>query len=92
MRIEIEVDNITDIQASVKVDELGLKTILKIETRIPPQELARILNLSRQGAPIHMLLVAETAQTDLQFTEFGHGSARVVADKLTGEILSEKTI
>ena len=86
MRIEIEI-GIQDIQASVKADDLGLKTILKIETRIEPAELARILNLRKQSCPIKMLLTAESAQMDLQFTEFGQGSAKIVADKLTGEIL-----
>jgi len=87
MRIEIEVKSITDIQVSVKADELGLKTVLKIETRIPPQELARILNLSKQNCQMTMILMAEQAQMDLQFQEFGQGSASVVAKTLTEALL-----
>ena len=91
MKVEIKIEGITDIQAAVKLDDLGLKTVLKFDTRIAPQVLARILNLQKQGCPITMLISSDQAAMDLEIVEYPTRkiSAELVADKLTGEVMAK---
>ncbi|OGO03890.1 MAG: hypothetical protein A2Y72_03590 [Chloroflexi bacterium RBG_13_53_26] len=44
-------------------------TILKLKTKLPPAEVARILNIQRQGAPLTMTIGTEQLAFDLSFSE-----------------------
>lgn len=46
-------------------EEKGMLTVLKIETRLQPGEIARILNMRRQGAALKLTLGSDQLMFDL---------------------------
>lgn len=45
--------------------EEGMVTVLKVATKLQPGEVARILNMRRQGAPLTMAIGSEQLMFDL---------------------------
>jgi hypothetical protein len=46
-------------------EDKGMVTVLKIATKLAPGEVARILNMRRQGAPLSMTIGSEQLMFDL---------------------------
>jgi len=47
-------------------EEKGMLTVLKIETKLQPGEIARILNMRRQGASLNLTLGTDQLMFDLE--------------------------
>lgn len=46
-------------------EDKGMITVLKVATKLQPGEVARILNMRRQGAPLTMAIGSEQLMFDL---------------------------
>jgi hypothetical protein len=46
-------------------EDKGMVTVLKVATKLQPGEVARILNMRRQGAPLTMAIGSEQLMFDL---------------------------
>jgi len=69
MHVEIFMPEVTRLTTKTKLDEGVLITTVQFEARIPVGNLARILNLQRQGAPLMASIASPQARLDLQFSE-----------------------
>ena len=47
-------------------EDKGMVTVLKVATKLQPGEVARILNMRRQGAPLTMAIGSEQLMFDLE--------------------------
>lgn len=47
-------------------EDKGMVTVLKVATKLAPGEVARILNMRRQGAPLTMAIGSEQLMFDLE--------------------------
>jgi len=65
MSVKIEINKVSGITASIKDG----KVKLVMETDLHPGDLARLINLSRQGAPISAVIESPQASLDLVFRE-----------------------
>ncbi len=65
MKVEILVPDISKLSTRTKVDDGVLTTQIQFEARVPVANIARILNLQRQGAPIMATIGSAQATMDL---------------------------
>lgn len=65
MSVVIEIKRIEEIQAKVKDGKVSLQ----FETDLKPGDLARIVNLGKQGVPIQAMISSPQARMDLKFEE-----------------------
>lgn len=79
MPVKIEIKRIADISFKFKKGAL----ILSMETNLLPGDVARLLNLDRQGVPLHGEIVSDQAELDLKFE---------LIDTVTGEIVPDHTL
>jgi len=69
VKVEITIGEITKLLTRTKVEEGALVTTLQLQARIPVPDIARILNLQRQGAPIFVVIGSPQGALDLNIQE-----------------------
>ena len=52
-------------------EDKGMVTVLKVSTKLQPGEVARILNMRRQGAPLTMAIGTDQLMFDLEIKATG---------------------
>ena len=52
-------------------EDKGMVTVLKVATKLQPGEVARILNMRRQGAPLTMAIGTDQLMFDLEIKATG---------------------
>jgi len=82
MKVEILLPDISRLTTKTKFDDEGLVTTIQFDTKIPPQALARVLNLQRQGCPILAVISSPQATLDLYVQE---EPARAPGDTVPGK-------
>lgn len=66
MKSEVTITDIRSITTKVKLyPEQGLITTLSIDAHLQPADIARILNMQKQGAPLNMTIGSEQLMFDL---------------------------
>jgi hypothetical protein len=79
MGVTIEIKRIADVSFKFKKGAL----ILSMETNLHPGDIARLLNLDRQGVPLHGAIISDQAELDLRFNTI---------DTTTGEIIPDRSL
>jgi len=69
MHVEIFIPEISKLVTKTRVEDGILISTVQFEARVPVANLARILNLQRQGAPLMASIASPQATMDLQFAE-----------------------
>jgi len=69
MHVEIFIPEISKLTTKTKIEEGVLISTIQFEARVPVGNLARILNLQRQGAPLMASIASPQAPMDLQFKD-----------------------
>jgi hypothetical protein len=66
---EIKIARVESFTTRVKLHpEKGLITILAIETKMAPADIARLLNMQKQGPPISIIIGSDQLLFDLEIT------------------------
>lgn len=83
--VRIEIKRIAGINLKIKEGE-GTNVILAIETYLPPGDIARIYNLSKQGVPVQAVIESPQAEMDLQIQEVNTftGQMKILAKEPVG--------
>ena len=68
MKVEILISDITKLTTKTKF-EWGMMTTVQFDAPIPVANIARILNLQRQGAPLLISISSPQATMDLSIQE-----------------------
>ena len=68
MKVEIMIGEVTKLITRTKMDD-GLTTTLQFDAKVPVHNIARILNLQRQGIPLIVTVTSPQAQMDLNIQE-----------------------
>lgn len=68
MKVEITSRNVQKLQLATKVDDEGdLMVKVSVESKLHPGDIARLLNLQKNGAPLFFSIGSQQAQLDLGF-------------------------
>lgn len=69
MRVEITSNNIQKLQLATKVDDESGELMVKVsvESKLSPADIARLLNLQKNKAPLFFSVGSQQAQLDLEF-------------------------
>lgn len=66
MEVKVSIPHVEGVKVSTKSDEVGLVSVIQIEARISPSDIARILNLEgKMPAPIYCVIGSTQAAMDL---------------------------
>ena len=67
IQAQVTIDHVDELSTRVKRDNNGtLITTLLIDAKIQPSEIARILNMVKQGAPLTITIGSDQLMMDLQ--------------------------
>lgn len=68
MKVEVTSKNVQKLQLATKVDDEGDLTVkVSVESKLHPGDIARLLNLQKNGAPLFFSIGSQQAQLDLGF-------------------------
>lgn len=65
MQVKVLIPVVEEVKVSTKVDEGGLISVVQIEARLSPSDVARLLNLEAKSAPIYCEIGSMQAELDL---------------------------
>lgn len=69
MHSEIKINEVKNIITKVRLEREGsLITTLSIEAKLQPADIARLLNMQKQGAPIIVIIGSEQLMFDLDIS------------------------
>ena len=71
MKVEITFNQVTDLQVKAKDSEVGVLTSITLQCPGPPPDIARLLTLMRQKAPLSCTFACTQAIFDLDVAEAG---------------------
>ncbi len=80
MHVEINLTAIEELSVKSKVTDQGLMSTIQMECKMHPADIARIMNLEKQGCPLYAIIGTNQAAMDLQFSE-------IKQDKLVGVLI-----
>ncbi len=69
MQVKVAIPAVLEVKVSTKCDEDGLISVVQIEARLSPSDVARLLNLEAKAAPIYCEIGSMQAELDLVFKE-----------------------
>lgn len=79
--IRIEIKHIAELNIKIKQGE-GTNVVLAIETFLPPGDIARIYNLSKQGVPVSAVIESPQSQFDLRVEEIDLNTGQIIHSRL----------
>jgi len=69
MQVKVSIPQVNEVKVTTKCDEDGLVSIVQLEARLSPSDVARLLNLQAKSAPIYCEIGSNQAMLDLVINE-----------------------